>query len=170
MLIISVTALTVTGCCNVRKNKVVPVIKPIVKRDNTTTNNGSSTVPLTKQYYAGKKLTQKQIKLSKIYKELEEAQTMLENKNAEGALRAVERIQNSVTDNPYLEMQAWYLSVEIYDKLGKTSRRKRAMRKMMDSIEIMQKNPSYRNSYKDGMISKDLINRVMEKEKGKYDF
>jgi len=162
--------LTVAGCCNVQRPIPSTKIKNQIKENDPISKKKTELKPEATHYYAGKKLTQKQIKLTKIYYDLENAEKMLDRKNSEGALRAVKRIQNSIRDNPYLEMQTWYLSVKIYDKMGKTSRRKRAMRKMMSAMEKMQKNPSYYKSYKDGMMCKDLVNRVIKKEKGKYDF
>lgn len=169
---ISATIITVAGCCNVRRRRPIPShkIKDTIKKNDSISKQKTELKPESMRYYAGKKLTQKQIKLTKIYENLEEAEKMLDRKNAEGALRTVKRIQNSVQNNPYLDMQTWYLSAKIYNKMGKTSRRKRAMRKMISAMKKMQKNPSYYKAYKDGMMSKDLVNRVIKKEKGKYDF
>lgn len=159
-----------TGCCRVHRSTARDKIKSKSQTVKKSSKKSQNYLPVKKRYYSGKKLTETQIRLTKVYKELEDAQSMMERNNTEGALRAVRRVQYSVTNNPYIDMQAWYLTMKIYDKEGKRSSRKRAMRKMIESLKKLQKDPAYLKSYKDGMMCQQLIGIVLKKEKGKYEF
>jgi hypothetical protein len=103
------------------------------------------------------------------FKGLEFAHEMLLKSNPQGALREVERLQMNLRDDPYVEMQTWYLSAMIYHRLGKTSRRKRSMRKMLETMETLQKDPRFREIYKEGMETQDLIQKALTMEGNKHE-
>lgn len=103
------------------------------------------------------------------YRRLEYAFNMYNSQNYDGALREVERLQLEIDKDPYLEMQSWYLSAMIYHKTDKASRRKRAMRKMLESMEQLQKDSRFRSAYEDGMISQEVIKMAVEKGEGRYE-
>lgn len=107
-------------------------------------------------------------KTRELYRRFEYAFDMFNSDNLDGALREVERLQLEINNDPYLEMQSWYLSAMIYHKTDKTSRRKRAMRKMLESMEQLQKDPRFRNAFEDGMISQEVIKMAIEKGEGRY--
>jgi len=102
------------------------------------------------------------------YRRLEYAFDMYNSQNYDGSLREVERLQLEIDNDPYLEMQSWYLSAMIYHKTDKSSRRKRAMRKMLESMEQLQKDPRFRNAYEDGMIGQELVGMAVKKGEGRY--
>lgn len=102
------------------------------------------------------------------YRRLEYAHEMLMNSNSQAALREVERLQMDIRDDSYLEMKTWYLSAMIYHKMGKTSRRKRSMRKMLECMETLQKDPRFKAAYKDGQDANEVIKMAISKEGEKY--
>jgi len=103
-----------------------------------------------------------------LYRRLELSFEMFQKENFDGALREVERVQMDVNDDPYLEMQTWYLSAMIYHKTSKTSRRSRAMRKMLELMETLQKDPRFRESFDEGMMSQQVIDMALTQGEGKY--
>ncbi len=117
---------------------------------------------------SGRKLRDQDKKTKEQYRRLEYAFDMYNTANYDGALREVERLQLEINNDPYLEMQSWYLSAMIYHKSDKTSRRKRAMRKMLESMEQLQKDPRFLNAHADGMISQEIMKMAIEKGEGRY--
>jgi hypothetical protein len=113
-------------------------------------------------------LSDREKRTSQLYQRMEYAFEMFRTDNIDGALREVERVQLELNNDPYLEMQTWYLSAMIYHKSGKTSRRKRSMRKMLEVMEQLQKDPRFRQSLEDGLISQDVIKQAIEKGEGRY--
>ncbi len=107
-------------------------------------------------------------KTKELYRRLEYAFEMYNTANFDGAIREVERLQLEVNNDPYLEMQSWYLSAMIYHKTDKISRRKRAMRKMLETMEVLQKDPRFRSAHADGMISQEIMKMAIEKGEGRY--
>jgi hypothetical protein len=103
------------------------------------------------------------------YRRLEYAHEMLLDNNPQGSLRELERLQLDIREDPYLEMQAWYLSAMVYHKLGKPSRRKRSMRKMLETMEQLQKDPRFRTAYEDGRLSQQAIDKAKKEAGVKYD-
>lgn len=170
---LAVVVATTTGCCSVKRKKIKEN-KSSTRKINTTSNGNK----YTKTKYnkrsrfksSQKKRTSEQKKLARLYSGLEQASNMMEKKNNEGALRAVKRIQNSVINNPYIEMQAWYLSVQIYDKMGKRSSRKRSMRKMFEAMKSLRKHPEYQKSCKTGLANQNVIKTAIKQGKGKYEY
>ena len=111
---------------------------------------------------------EKDRRTQELYKRLEFSFDMYQKENFDGALREVERVQMEINDDPYLEMQTWYLSAMIYHKSGKTSRRSRAMRKMLEVMETLQKDPRFRESFEEGMMSQQVIDMALSKGEGRY--
>ncbi|EKD83409.1 MAG: hypothetical protein ACD_39C00697G0003 [uncultured bacterium] len=111
---------------------------------------------------------EKDRRTQELYKRLEFSFDMFQKENLDGALREVERVQMDINDDPYLEMQTWYLSAMIYHKSGKTSRRSRAMRKMLELMETLQKDPRFRESFEEGMMSQQVIDMALSKGEGRY--
>jgi hypothetical protein len=111
---------------------------------------------------------EKDRRTQELYKRLEFSFDMYQKENFDGALREVERVQMDINDDPYLEMQTWYLSAMIYHKSGKTSRRSRAMRKMLEVMETLQKDPRFRESFEEGMMSQQVIDMALSKGEGRY--
>ena len=105
---------------------------------------------------------------SELYEKLNYANKMYKNSNYEGALREISRIQQNIKDDPYLHLQTWALAAMIYDKTGKTSRRKRAYTKMLEVMEEVKKDSRYKKAYEDGMLCQDLIASVTKKGDKKY--
>ncbi len=103
------------------------------------------------------------------YRRLEYAHEMLVDNNPQGSLRELERLQLDIREDPYLEMQAWYLSAMVYHKLGKPSRRKRSMRKMLETMEQLQKDPRFRTIHEDGKLSQKAIDKAKKEAGVKYD-
>ena len=111
---------------------------------------------------------EKDQRTQEMYRRLEFSFEMYRKDNFDGALREVERVQMDINDDPYLEMQTWYLSAMIYHKTAKTSRRSRAMRKMLELMETVQKDPRFRSSFEDGMTSQQVIDMALSKGEGRY--
>ncbi|HMM61608.1 MAG TPA: hypothetical protein PKC25_15925, partial [Candidatus Rifleibacterium sp.] len=64
-------------------------------------------------------LRDKDKRIKEQYRRLEYAFEMYNSTNFDGALREVERLQLEINNDPYLEMQSWYLSAMIYHKSDK---------------------------------------------------
>ena len=105
---------------------------------------------------------------SELYEKFDYANKMLKNRNYDAALREVNRIQQEIKDDPYLELQTWALTAEIYDKTGKTSRRKRCYTKMLEAMEEVKKDSRYKKAYQDGMLCQDFIDMTLKKGDKKY--
>ena len=105
---------------------------------------------------------------NELYEKLNYANKMLKNRNYDAALREIDRIQQEISNDPYLKMQTWALTAVIYDKTGKTSRRKRAYTKMLEAIEELHKDSRYKKAYEDGMACKDFAALAAKKGDKKY--
>ena len=173
LISISIAITISTSCCSGNKNKKTRIenqtnTKKTPSKVNKSKGNKYNSKATSSLFR--KKRSREQKQLATLYKGLKQADYMMDTKNYEGALRAVKRVQHRVKNNPYIEMQAWYLSVEIYGKMDKKSSSKRAMRKMIESLKNLQKHPDYQKSDKDGKKCKEVIDTAMEQGKGKYDF
>lgn len=113
-------------------------------------------------------LRAKDERTSQLYGKMDYANKMYKKRNYDGALREVERIQNEINDDPYLKMQAWALAAKIYDKTGKTSRRKRSYTKMMEAMEEVRKDSRYKRAYEEGKLCVELIEIAKQKGDDKY--
>ena len=102
------------------------------------------------------------------YKRLEYAYSMLTKSNPQGALREIERLQMDIRDDKYLELKTWYLSAMIYHKMGKISRRKRAMRKMLEIMQELQKDPKFKKAFAEGKNTQDLIETIKKSGGDRY--
>jgi len=111
---------------------------------------------------------EKDRRTQELYRRLELSFEMFQKENFDGAMREVERVQMDINDDPYLEMQTWYLSAMIYHKTAKPSRRGRAMRKMLELMETLQKDPRFRESFEEGTMSQQVIDMALTRGEGKY--
>ncbi len=105
-----------------------------------------------------------------LYEKLDYANQMYKSRNYESALREIDRILQSINNDPYLEMQVWTLSGIVSEKANKSGRKKRSYAKMMKAWEKLLKDPRYKNAYKDGMICQELIESASKTGEKKYDF
>lgn len=178
LLLIPLLVLDLVGCCGRKKvskdNNKDFYTKSLTKNkdksknkniDNTISNNGvdidiSSDISLSQQLERTKEL----------YEKLDYANIMLKKRNYDGSLREIKRIQQVVRDDPYLMTQTWALSAKVYDKMGNTSGRKRSYKRMLESLEELQKDSRYKNAYKDGMVCQKLIAYAKEKGGKNNDF
>lgn len=103
-----------------------------------------------------------------LYRRFELSFEMFQKQNYDGALREVERVQLEIKDDPYLSMQTWYLTAMIYHRTGKSSRRDRSMRKMMEMMEAVQKDPRFRTSFEDGMLSQEVVDMAISSGEERY--
>ena len=103
-----------------------------------------------------------------LYEKFNYANKMFRSSNYEAALREINRIQQEINNDPYLKLQTWALTAAVYDKTGKTSRRKRAYTKMLEAIEELHKDSRYKKAYADGMICQDFANLAVKKGDKKY--
>ncbi|NCB37654.1 MAG: hypothetical protein EOM80_02690 [Erysipelotrichia bacterium] len=164
---------TLNGCCS-RKTvskkpavSVTPVFEKTVAKTAIEAPLSDNIVSFTPDN-TERALRDQDKKTQVLYQKLENSYEMFRKDNFDGALREVERLQFEISNDPYLEMQSWYLSAMIYHKSGKSSRRKRAMRKMLESMEELQKDPRFRNAFEDGMMSQEVINLAIGKGEGRY--
>jgi hypothetical protein len=164
----------VTGCCTKKKkiidakDQISEITSIIAESEKKTGGSGSAKKSFKEKTQDSYAVRAANRKTAGLYKRLEHSYDMLERSNPEGALREVERLQREIRNDPYLEMQSWYLSSMIYHKMGKASRRKRSMRKMLETMEILQKDPRFRSAYEVGMGIQGLIEHTKKKEGKKY--
>ncbi len=105
---------------------------------------------------------------NELYEKFNYANKMFKNRNYDAALREIDRIQQEINNDPYLKVQTWALTAAVYDKTGKTSRRKRAYTKMLEAMDELLKDPRYRKAYEDGMACKDFADLAAKKGDKKY--
>ncbi len=176
-ILMLLVALDLVGCCRRKKKDakktgkvdIAESIKNIKKKGKKGTSNKVSEfddvhIDLTGQL----PLREKDEHTNELYEKMNHANKMYKNRNYDGALREVERIQLEINNDPYLEMQTWGLAAMIYDKTGKTSRRKRAYNKMIEAVTAVQKDPRYKKAYEDGKICQDLIEDAKTKGDKQY--
>lgn len=173
MIMTVLVALTATGCCSRARKKpadggdsagsTVGVTRSTIEQNGGKVKTDPAVFAETPVALSDSdKLT------ASLYLRMENAFDMFKNDNIDGAQREIERVQLEIRNDPHLEMQTWYLSAMIYHKSGKTSRRKRSMRKMLEVMEQLQKDPRFRRSFEDGMMSQDVIKLAIEKGVGRY--
>lgn len=176
VLVVAILCLSLaTGCCT--KKPISAKKVPSGKIDTPRTFPGISSES-SPGGYSQKQIDELNTKDPKVnemrrrkteqYKRLEYAHKMLKDSNPQAALREIERLQMDIRDDTYLEMQTWYLSAMVYHKMGKSSRRKRSMRKMLETMEVLQKDPRFKAAYEDGKISQEVIKMSINKEGDKY--
>ena len=176
VLLAMLLLLNLSGCCSRKTVEKRPGQNTRTNIDgkplNGTAGTTRSAASSGEQMIAGNEMTRalrpQDQKTKEQYQRLEYAFSMYNVNNFDGALREVERLQLEINQDPYLEMQSWYLSAMIYHKTDKISRRKRAMRKMLETMEQVQKDPRYRSAHADGMISQEMIKLAKEKGDGRY--
>lgn len=161
-----------TGCCTKTGPRPIRNIFPenpvkSVSRVGSQTevqNSGEASVLVDPQLPE----REKDRRTQELYRRLELSFEMFQKENFDGALREVERVQMEINEDPYLEMQTWYLSAMIYHKTAKPSRRGRAMRKMLELMETLQKDPRFRQSFEEGAMSQQVIDMALTQGEGKY--
>ena len=170
-------ALGLSGCCgrksqsNKKSNKKIDFAKSLNMSDskNKASVSGSSDENDIDLDLIGKRPLRAQDEhTNELYEKLNYANKMLKNRNYDAALREVSRIQQEIKNDPYLELQTWALSAAIYDKTGKTSRRKRSYTKMLEVMEEVKKDPRYKKAYEDGMACKEFADIAVKKGDKKY--
>ena len=178
--LIMLLAISLSGCCGRKKQKVskskgrIDMTDSLKKLGNKSKNKNTAKASAKKVEdiavdLAGQlPLREKDQQTKELYENLERANDLYKMRNYEGALRELDRIQRESADDPYLEMQAWALSATVYDKTGKTSRRKRAYRKMFDALVAVHKDPRYEKARQDGKECMELIKIAKEKGDEKY--
>lgn len=160
-----------SGCCTGPRKKTAKKGAELTEKVNDVEKNASVTAAIdinSDRKTESDSLSDSEKLTASLYRRLGYSFEMFKRDNYDGALREVERLQLEINNDPYLEMQSWYLSAMIYHKTGKASRRKRSMRKMLESMEQLQKDPRFKKSFKDGMDSQELINMAVKKGEGKY--
>lgn len=173
LVLVIMIAMAAAGCCGRIRKKPVEIIKKTVVIDEaeeqmsetTEEASGSQTKADRRQ---SKKPSDKDKVTAALYQRLENSFAMFQTDNIDGAQRELDRVQLEINDDPYLEMQTWYLAAMISHKSGKTSRRKRAMRKMLETMEQLQKDPRFLRSFEDGMVSQEVIKMAIDKGEGRY--
>jgi hypothetical protein len=166
----------VSGCCTKRYDAVkrkdrLKDLKVKSAVINKTEGESSRQKKLT-QFSDRRSLSPEELKLKKEktrqYERLEYAYSMLMKSNPQAALREIERLQMDIRDDKYLELKTWYLSAMIYHKMGKISRRKRAMRKMLEVMQELQKDPRFKRAFAEGKRTRDFIDMVNKSGGDKY--
>ena len=175
LLLLVLAILHLPGCCSRKTTdkRNDNGRKPAIDSSANSSQNGSvqaqgSGEVLISGNESVRPLRDKDKRIREQYRRLEYAFEMYNSANFDGALREVERLQLEINNDPYLEMQSWYLSAMIYHKSDKPSRRKRAMRKMLESMEQVQRDPKGRAALEDGMNSQELMNLAREKGNDRY--
>lgn len=172
MLVLSL----VSGCCT--RSSRTPATGPAHElTDKRTSQNRSSfssernVEPKSENELqtSDPRLNEQRRRKTEQYKRLEYAHRMLMENNPQGSLREVERLQMDIREDPYFEMQTWYLSAMVYHKLGKPTRRKRSMRKMLETMEQLQKDARFRTAFEDGKFSQEAIQKAMNDAGEKYE-
>jgi len=102
-------------------------------------------------------------RLAQVEARLQEAAAMMKAANLEGALRLVDRIHQEEGRDPYVSMQTWYLKAMIYHRQKDSPKRKDAMNAMLKSMETMQKDPRFRQSFEDGQEVADVIKTSVQR-------
>lgn len=175
VLSIALVALICGGCC--RRNTRQPATSDrsnFERRQERVEDERISEVAAADQLQGEtRKLSQREldhIRLTKeLYQRLERSHKLLQSSNPEAALRELERLQQGIRDDPYLEMQSWYLSAMIYHKTGAVSRRRRSMRKMMETLEKLQKDPRFLRAHQLGVANQQLIETLQNSKGHRYE-
>ena len=179
--LILLMALGLSGCCgrksqsNKKGNKKIDFAESLKKTNTKDKANvkGTSVVndfgnDLDVDLIGKLPLRAQDERTNELYEKLNYANKMLKNRNYDAALREIDRIQQEINNDPYLKLQTWALTAVIYDKTGKTSRRKRAYTKMLEAIGELQKDSRYKKAYEDGMACKDFAALAAKKGDKKY--
>ena len=177
-VLLTLMAIGLSGCCgrksrtgkNNKTNKNVDFAESLKKSiEKNKSNTGASTVSDIDIDFIGKlPMRARDERTSELYEKFNYANKMFKNRNYEAALREVDRIQQEINNDPYLKMQTWALAAMIYDKTGKTSRRKRSYSKMIEALEEVKKDSRYKKAYEDGMACKDFAALAAKKGEKKY--
>lgn len=172
--------ISLVGCCGRKKikekakksNKKIDVSESLkklkIKKDEGSKKPSPKVEDIDVDLIGQLPLREKDERTSELYEKLDRANSLYKNRNYDGALREIDRIQREIDNDPYLEMQTWGLAALIYDKTGKTSRRKRAYSKMFDSLVAVHKDPRYAKAREDGKICLELIEIAKVKGDRKY--
>ena len=174
-------AIELSGCCgrksqsNKKSNKKIDFANALNKtnsKDNGKSNDSSVVNDFGNDIdidLIGKlPLRAQDERTNELYEKFNYANKMMKNQNYDAALREVSRIQQEINNDPYLELQTWALTAVIYDKTGKTSRRKRAYTKMLEVLDVVKKDSRYKKAYEDGMACKDFVVLATKKGDKKY--
>ena len=171
-LLIALAAAFTGGCCRRRPRQPATPDRSAFERKQERIEDErlSDTATPSQLSLENTKLSQRErdhIRLTQeLYQRLERSHQLLQSSNPEAALRELERLQQGIRDDPYLEMQTWYLSAMIYHKTGAVSRRRRSMRKMMETLEKLQKDPRFLRAHQLGITNQQLIETVEKNSKG----
>ncbi len=175
-IFVSLAVFNLSGCCKYKKYSKKNTKRNYAESLNKNQRSNAGGSNSTSGGFEGVDLTldgelplrSRDEQTNELYEKLNYANKMYKNSNYEGALREISRIQQNIKDDPYLHLQTWALAAMIYDKTGKTSRRKRAYTKMLEVMEEVKKDSRYKKAYEDGMLCQDLIASVTKKGDKKY--
>ncbi len=177
---VALVTLPLTGCCGYKKtsiqksksNSYADSIKKSYKKEKVNLKghkiNDFNDIDI--DITGDLSLSSRNEHISELYNRLDYANKLFKKTNYDGALRELSRIQQENKDDPYLKMQSWALIAKIYDKTGKTSRRKRSYNKMMEAMSEVWKDSRYIKAYEDGMICQSLIASATKNGDKKYGF
>lgn len=181
IIILFLMALGFSGCCgrksqpNKKNNKKIDFTESLKKsntKDKSNVKGGSVVNDFGNDFdidLIGKlPLRAQDERTNELYEKFNYANKMFKNRNYDAALREIDRIQQEINNDPYLKVQTWALTAAVYDKTGKTSRRKRAYTKMLEAMDELLKDSRYRKAYEDGMACKDFADLAAKKGDKKY--
>lgn len=156
------------GCCRrtdrERTDKSVDVTK--ITEDFSLKNENDMSDDSQRKYESHLDIDLRQTKTA--YSLLQRSYENYRYHNYSAALRELERCQGLIRNDPYLEMQSWYMAVKIHQKMGAVSRKRRAMRRMMESMEELQGDFRFRQAHKQGMATRELIDFFNKKAGDTY--
>lgn len=107
---------------------------------------------------------------NELYEKFDYANKMYKDRNYDSALREINRIKQSINNDPYLMMQVYAFEAMVYGKKEQPGRRKHSYKKMMEAMTEVQKDNRYKKAYSDGMICQDLIASATKIGEKRYDF
>jgi len=100
--------------------------------------------------------------------QLEQADKMMKGANLEGALRVVQRLDQENSSDPYVKMRTSYMQAMIFNRMKDANRRKEAMNQLLKSMEALQNDPRFQESFIDGQANQEMIKMSLEKAGKKY--
>ncbi len=99
---------------------------------------------------------------------LARAQSAMQGRNYDAALRDLERLKLQHPDDPYVAMRVQYLEARIAHRQNNAKARKTAMDAMLKSMERVQQDPRFQEAHREGRVAQDVIKQSIQQGGEKY--
>lgn len=99
---------------------------------------------------------------------LERAQQAMQDGSLDAALRDLQRIKLQYPDDPYVLMRVEYMLARVAHRQKNPKARKAAMDNLLRAMELVQKDPRFRQAHLEGRAAQDVVKQSVDRGGANY--